>query len=62
MVILSEGCQCRHAGVVWLPIGGDAPALFAHCKMQQAIPQTGHSRVKFAKKGRCYSTFHFMTT
>jgi hypothetical protein len=63
MAILSEVCRYRHAGgsvgVNW-PIS--CPRFQPAEKMQQAIPQTGLLRVKFATKVDCYSTFHFLTT
>ncbi|WP_180730117.1 hypothetical protein [Paraburkholderia sp. PGU19] len=63
MAILSEVCRYRHAGG---PVGVNRPMPYPRIqpatKMQQAFPQTGLLRVKFATKNVCYSTFHFLTT
>ncbi|BEU20724.1 hypothetical protein PBP221_08640 [Paraburkholderia sp. 22B1P] len=62
MAILSEVCRYRHAGGLGWLCRLHARVFSPSQKMQQAIPQTGLLRVKFATKGDCYSTFHFLTT
>ncbi|WP_229512891.1 hypothetical protein [Paraburkholderia terrae] len=63
MAILSEVCRYRYAGGA-VGVNRPMPCLrFQPAeKIQQAIPQTGPLRVKFAMKDVCYSTFHFLTT
>ncbi|WP_148654335.1 hypothetical protein [Paraburkholderia caribensis] len=63
MAILSEVCRYRHAGgAVGVNRQMSCPRYQPAGKIQQAIPQTGRLRVKFATKDVCYSTFHFLTT